>query len=63
MPEQTGIPAFLEVEPGSFKPIDACTDDELETHWLSVMMRARAALDDADALRLYITGRWHAGQP
>ncbi|MCE5291415.1 MAG: hypothetical protein LLG14_19555 [Nocardiaceae bacterium] len=48
---------WLEVEPGQFKPVQECTLDELTARFNSLMLQARALLDEAEVLRRYIEKR------
>jgi hypothetical protein len=47
------LPAFLEVEPGTFKPLEQCTGHEIRTTVLSMTMQARALIEEAKLLDRY----------
>ena len=48
------VPAFLETEPGSFKPLSECSRDEVESAVLSTMMHADALIKQAQRLDAYL---------
>lgn len=50
-------PAFLETTPGSFKAIDDCATDEIETAILAMVVRAQALLCEARGLERVIEDR------
>lgn len=43
------IPAFLETESGSYKPLGECSRDGVEAKNLSLTMQAQALMDEAKA--------------
>lgn len=48
------LPESLETEPGSFKLLDECTEEEIGIKILSLTMHAQALADQASALRAYL---------
>jgi hypothetical protein len=48
------VPAFLETEPGCFKPLGGCSREEVEAQVLSLMLRADALVAEARALDGYL---------
>lgn len=51
------VPAFLEVEPGSFKPLGECSRSEVSSTIMSLTMQANALVDQAKALDRYLESR------
>jgi hypothetical protein len=56
-PGSIRVPAFIETEPGSFKPVEECSRSEIETKIMSLTMQAQALTDEADALDRYLDQR------
>ncbi len=50
------LPAFIETEPGSFKPLDECSRNEVEAEIHSLLMQAQALMDEAKTLGHYLDG-------
>ena len=48
------VPGFLEVEPGSYKPLDECSRDEIGATIMSLRIQAQALLDEAKTLDRYL---------
>jgi hypothetical protein len=48
------VSAFLETEPGSYKPLDECSPAEIQAKIMSLMMQAQALLDEAKTLGQYL---------
>ena len=48
------MPAFFEVEPGSFKPVEKCSRGEIESTIMSMTIQAQALLDQAGNLQRYL---------
>ena len=51
------VPAFLEAEPGSYKPLEACSVAEIESAIMSRTIQAQALIDEAHALGQYLDNR------
>jgi hypothetical protein len=51
------VPAFLETEPGAFKPLDECSRSEIQTKIISLTMAADALVDHARNLERYLDSR------
>jgi hypothetical protein len=49
-------PAFVETEPGSYKPLSECSRQEVEAQVLSRAMQADALLAEVRALERYLAG-------
>jgi hypothetical protein len=50
------LPAFIEVEPGAYKPIEDCSRAEVEAAIMSLIIQGQALLDEAKALDRYLRG-------
>ena len=54
--ESNKMPAFLETEPGSYKPLAECSREEIESKIMALTMQADALLDEARTLGRYLGG-------
>jgi hypothetical protein len=50
------LPAFLEIEPGRYKPVETCSREEIEAKIMSLTMQAQALLDEAKVLGRFLDG-------
>lgn len=50
------VPAFLETEPGSFKPLEECSRDEIEAKINALTLQAGALIEEAQTLGRYLDG-------
>ena len=53
---QISLPAFLEIEPGRYKPVETCSREEIEAKIMSLTMQAQALLDEAKVLGRFLDG-------
>lgn len=51
------VPAALEVVPGSYKPLQDCSREEVESTMMSLMMQAESLLHQAKSLGRYLERR------
>ena len=48
------VSAFVETEPGGYKPLAECSRPEIEAKIVSLTLQAQALIDEADMLSRYL---------